>query len=145
MSDLIDTLCLELGLSMKSRARLAKKHGDGFQKWLEDTAAWVRRQDADHFLARQNGLIHPEQYCGSEHGAIQDGGVAVPVWYQNELSVVARNRFAQDRDRERTRQEFRAVTSTIKDTAVKLERAGGDALAFMADIRRVVDKYRDAA
>jgi hypothetical protein len=88
-----------------------------------------------------------EQSAYVEFRDTLDAG-SVPRGYQTVLSMEGRKRFAEhqaaERNEARAKQEFKAVTSVIKQTAVELAQLGRDPMPFMTDIQRVVQEHREA-
>lgn len=96
----------------------------------------VSEQDADE-AAESSG------YTDSAHQALEDAGEAVPVEYQNLLTVQAKSERAEreqaDRAEDIARRQARAVTESVRQILIMGARHGVDVSPRIAAIQREVD------
>ena len=143
-------IAMELGYNAKRFRVLKEKHGSRLLIHLRREARL--RAEIPRFMAKQNGLLHPPQYVSSVEGAI-DEAESVPVEYDNEFSMKAREKRAeqrkQDRDEAEAASQVKQLSQQVRDVALNLARSGVDPVPFLARIQREVaaerDRLRDAA
>ncbi len=81
-------------------------------------------------------------YTTTSHGALTDAGEAVEPEYQDKLTRESRARWAAEQSTERleqqARQGARKLGAQLRDLAIEIVRNGGDPVAFLAGVQRLI-------